>query len=738
MFDYFLIIDSMVSLLTQLAVFVYGLIEQVFVQDQLLTQIVLDEIEDGVDDVISDAEENRNIVTETIQQTSQAVIEADQATTDAAVAEIGLVVALSTAATKEAVKAVGEGLSDEIDSVDASVAGLESTVEAGIGGLGDILSGVLGVLEDGLAVTVNNEIIIDDSIYGEITDAFQSTLVASQEENAAILGSITDVFTDVVSDLSRDLIGELAQESPELARIASAILTNTGIEGDVLGSVMNPGPEGFGGNLVTSIMSSLAEDQPVQPDDFSKTFPNPLEDEALWNCEEIRSLGELIGDANLHGIWFKFVHGIAKALSLIRIPLAYAAVATEASVYRYRSCHPTQPLPPGDSIAAWQRGIISGTRLDLNLRMQGYSSKTAKQMTEVGFTIPDLGILYSAYLRGLIDDGDFDASLKALGYAGEYREPIKELRFFIPPVQDLITMAVREVFTPEIAEAQQQFEDFPPEFARWAAQQGVSEEWARNYWAAHWSLPSPQAGYEMLHRGIIDEEQLSTLLRALDVMPGWRDPMIAISYRPYTRVDIRRMHRVGVLNEAEVNQAYRDIGYDAFKAEKLTEFTVELNQEDDLLTLDVASDLTRSSIIGFYTDGIISQTTASALLLQAGINVGAAALYLMSADFDIERQQRKDQINIVLDRFKYGGLSYTEAADEIRQLGLQPRESELALLDLTRIREQETKTPSKADLDKFLKAGIIEAEEYVDQLERMGYSPMWSSRYLALQQGETN
>ena len=81
---------------------------------------------------------------------------------------------------------------------------------------------------------------------------------------------------------------------------------------------------------------------------------------------------------------------------------------------------------------------------------------------------------------------------------------------------------------------------------------GLPEEQARNYWAAHWELPSAQMGYAMFQRRIIDHETLVMLLKSLDIMPFWRDKLIEMSYNPLTRVDVRRMYGLGVLSEEEV------------------------------------------------------------------------------------------------------------------------------------------------------------------------------------------
>ena len=160
-----------------------------------------------------------------------------------------------------------------------------------------------------------------------------------------------------------------------------------------------------------------------------------------------------------------------------------------------------------------------------------------------------------------------------------YHNLYKELAYQIPPVADLITMAVREAFTPDIAARFGQYEGLPAQYVEWVQKKGLSKDWAERYWAAHWSLPSPQQGFEMLHRGIINRDDLFMLLRALDIMPFWRDKMVSMAYTLFTRVDIRRMYNIGVLNADGVHQAYMELGYDNNKAGIMTQFTIRLRQQ---------------------------------------------------------------------------------------------------------------------------------------------------------------
>ncbi|GAI76698.1 unnamed protein product, partial [marine sediment metagenome] len=156
----------------------------------------------------------------------------------------------------------------------------------------------------------------------------------------------------------------------------------------------------------------------------------------------------------------------------------------------------------------------------------------ADKYLDAVLTKPATQDIIAAALRSDPNLSDLERQLVKIGIHPAYTGIYKTLAYQIPPVADIITMAVREAFTPAIAERFGQYQDFPPDFAKYAAMKGLDEDWAKRYWAAHWNLPSPQQGFQMLHRGVIDEGELDMLMRAQDIMPFWRDKLIQIAYRP--------------------------------------------------------------------------------------------------------------------------------------------------------------------------------------------------------------
>ncbi|KKL14540.1 hypothetical protein LCGC14_2514640, partial [marine sediment metagenome] len=112
----------------------------------------------------------------------------------------------------------------------------------------------------------------------------------------------------------------------------------------------------------------------------------------------------------------------------------------------------------------------------------------AEQYLDAILTKPATQDIVAYTLRTDSDVTRLDERLTKIGMHPDYLDLHRELAFVIPPVADIITMAVREVFTPEIAARFGQYDDFPAPLEEWGLKKGLSKEWSQRYWAAHWSL----------------------------------------------------------------------------------------------------------------------------------------------------------------------------------------------------------------------------------------------------------
>lgn len=306
--------------------------------------------------------------------------------------------------------------------------------------------------------------------------------------------------------------------------------------------------------------------------------------------------------------------------------------------------------------------------------------------------------------------------LTRLGVHPDYLSVYRELAYPVPPIGDMITMAVREAFSPEIAARFGQYDDYPRDLTRFAAMNGISEEWAQRYWAAHWSLPSPQQGFAMFHRGIINHDELTMLMRALDIMPYWRDKLIEMAYLPLTRVDVRRMYALGVLDETQVEKAYRDIGYSPANAVLLKEYTIKqvLASQTGFKTTDVTS---------AFKSGYIDRTDAANMLTDLGIKSQNISHILDAGERKGRWDLQVSRMKAIENEYKQGVMNKQGAQSALEALRV-PNEKVTALLGqwYKESVERESTPWTKAEVVQFFTRGFISEERAVQELYILGYN----------------
>ena len=335
--------------------------------------------------------------------------------------------------------------------------------------------------------------------------------------------------------------------------------------------------------------------------------------------------------------------------------------------------------------------------------------------------------ILDAQLREIPVHYGYDEQLERWGYRDEDILALRTLRQPIPGSTDLIRMGVREVFTPEIAEAFGQFEDFPRRFGELmelvgfglrptgqvaGGGPGGGRTWAEAFWAAHWDLPSITQGFEMYHREVtlpdgstFDEPKLMLLLRALDVMPNWRDPLRQIAYNVVTRVDIRRMYQDGVVDEDKVRQVYRHLGYTPEDADGLTEMVKIRYPRGGKKEGEDLRELTLSTVKQAYVRRLIDRDEALEKLLALDHPEEDAELVLSIWDFDLEWNPSlrfevpfKDlSRSVITDAYRRGVFDFNRAAVELVEAGYTQDDAEI-LLQLEDLKLQQELTDMEVDL----------------------------------------
>lgn len=438
------------------------------------------------------------------------------------------------------------------------------------------------------------------------------------------------------------------------------------------------------------------------------------------------SLPDVIDMLTSDGNWLSsllaaFIYTIANGVLI----WSASSVANSARLQEFQqnvmAGQPVSDYTASEAAALLARGFISDDEAHAAGLKQGYLYAKTDTLAAASEQPLSVGEAISATRRGIIDAEALDRYLERLGYNKTDSLALKQLSYALPGINDLISMAVREVFSPEIADRFELFSDLPDEFVVEADKQGLSKEWARRYWGAHWQLPSFGQGAEMFHRKLMPREDLELLVRSLDVSPFWRDKLIGITYNQITRVDIRRIFQLGLIDRHEVKERFEKNGYTSEDAELLTKFyEVYSGPDEEGIALDPLN-VTLSQIKDLKKLGTLSFDQAVEQLEAIGYKQDYAVILVQSWEDEVQYKARADIIN----RYTRKAIREDMNEAEVEALFSELKLTNDELTNVKRVVETERleydSIPTKAELFTLANKGIIDYDTWYHMMRRHGY-----------------
>lgn len=381
-------------------------------------------------------------------------------------------------------------------------------------------------------------------------------------------------------------------------------------------------------------------------------------------------------------------------------------------------------LPSLNELSLFHRLGLIADNVYVQMRAQtGVRAEVIAAYEEMSNNILDVGEIMAGRWRGLLTDDDFFRLLKRRGYDEKAVSVLDDLSKLIPPISDLIRFQVREAFNDSVSSKFGYDDDYPSELDPYIKRQGFAPDWAKRYWRAHWQLPSPTQAYEMLHRGLIDQSDLETLLRTSDYPSFWRDKLMKQSYHVLTRVDVRRLIQAGMINREKAKKTYLEMGYKDDDAELLTEFAYQGISTNE-------KDLTKSEILNMYEDGLIDRDAVAGMLVKMGYDQNESEQLLAQADYSIAKAARVDAINYAKEMFSAGQFTREQAQAELANSGVKAKGIDRYLLAWERAKKVEVKGLSVADMRRMFMKDLLTDAQVKEGLEGLHYSQFAIEKYM--------
>lgn len=401
---------------------------------------------------------------------------------------------------------------------------------------------------------------------------------------------------------------------------------------------------------------------------------------------------------------------------------AVAPISDIAAQYAYMQA-PYRAPDISAIIEIRRKGFMDKKAYHHYAKRLGYENQVSDALYKSTTKMLDVRELVLLHRRDQVKDFDYPRAGKMTGYTPDQIMLIERAMEYYPNAQDFIRFAVRDTFNDDIVQKYGYDEDYPITIDDDVKKAGMSPEWMRHFWRAHWVLPSVQQAYEMLHRGEIDKKTLNELLKISDIPKYWRDKLIKVSYNPFTRVDIRRMYKIGVLNAEQVLTSYKDIGYDDEKAEILRDFTIKY-------ALEEPKTLAESKIRDSFLSGKIDETETKSMLSDLGYDAESVDfVYALWIDdkYEIELSSEIENIKV---SFLYGDITENQLTDSITALGLPSDSIKQIITDIINTKKRMKQLPTKSDIIRWYNGKIIDEDQFKKLLKQLGYGDMFINNYL--------
>jgi len=383
-----------------------------------------------------------------------------------------------------------------------------------------------------------------------------------------------------------------------------------------------------------------------------------------------------------------------------------------------------------------------------DLEFQGWHKDRIDAIVESYRSLYGLNEIRGLFLRGMLGEGD-KARAEAIklinkhGFTDDEASKLIDLFYFIPSPQDLVSWSAREVYEPEMVKEYGLDDEFEGLDLRDFHKAGVSKEQALNFWRAHWQHPSLNTMTELLHRTSLTEDDMYKWYRVVEFPPKWRNLLTEIAYTPFTRVDIRRMYRLGVLDEFGVFKANAEIGYrpyvlehkhdtheEAFACEvckksspagAMLEFIKRYYPiEDDSDDKEVRS-LTKTEILRGYREHIIDHEIALTALQAIDYHEDIAHYLIILEDVKSDETETKEELAFITDKYKLGLMTDEDLIARLGALDLSGEQLEYYITKITRYRNYNIRRPTLADFKRWYKLEIINLDIYREELKLEGF-----------------
>jgi hypothetical protein len=384
-------------------------------------------------------------------------------------------------------------------------------------------------------------------------------------------------------------------------------------------------------------------------------------------------------------------------------------------------------------------GWITDAQWRSSIKFNGDCEEWQSKMQRLSQTRPTLSDAVTLKLRDVIDDETYKDYIEKQGAdRDEFADTFQTLRDQWPSGDETISFATYGIFDENFVDKYQLLagaevlqQDNVKKYLKAAA---IPDSLAQLRWIASRQLPSIPQINEWLNRLRPDRTKVNDPLPNVDfteddakelykyhgIPERFADKIMAMRHKPISFRHIANAYIYGKMDDKDVIDAYKSMGYSDDVADALGGGLIKVNaHKKHEYEGQVPEKVTKTA----YKYSIINDDIASQLLVQVGYDQDISQQRVSEWKLERDAEETIALTKVIKRRYMRGDFSDADAHSKLITARVDPDRVDTIVSNWREQREANTKIPAVQQLCGWFGQGLIDASTYVTRLQNLGWQP---------------
>jgi len=381
---------------------------------------------------------------------------------------------------------------------------------------------------------------------------------------------------------------------------------------------------------------------------------------------------------------------------------------------------------PSDAVNLKARGLIDEATYNTLIRQNNLSAGQSDSLEKLLQFIYGPAEAAQLKLRGYVDQQTY-LNMQAANLMNE-ADALTTLLLSIRPVNSSLYLAMQgRIHAKEQGFLSESFNSAPDEAVKVAFEhESKNDQEANLEQLAHWRMPPPEWWIAAFFRKIRTRTECYHAFEAMNVPKEIWDDLFIVEQAYPSVFQLPSMLGAGALDAQTATDVLEKLGFPEDLIQPFIDFGLQGAKTTKAGTAADLASLSLGNAKTLFDDGVLNEDQYKEVLLEHGYSDEAATLTVDVAVIAQQTKARADYAAYLVNEVKLGGISVDDAVTQLYDNNYSTPEVAKYQLQMLSAQQSNTKLPSRSDLAKMAKKGLIADDLWLSMLQVLGYSEQWA------------